>query len=237
MGFRGAERGFLPGTSAALRGMGAFAERDGLLLGESVCRGHQKALHFGIAREMVELNPCTPCTQLERPGSTAARPRPHGSPGSSGPARCSTPRRPAPSPAARRTSPLPRRATPATHPGRSRSPNIRSVATTNWCSRVHGRLRVVALLETLAALRRVPPERHPRTARRTPSDPVRPPSRSRGAPSGPPATTHVRNSRSGPACRGGMSSTSDPSVCVSPRIVDQFSAAQTPSGPSRHNLR
>ena len=79
MGFRGAERGFLPGTSAALRGMGAFAERYGLLLGESVCRAHQKALHFGIAREMVELNPCTPLhtTQASRK-STAARPRPHG---------------------------------------------------------------------------------------------------------------------------------------------------------------
>ena len=40
-----------------------------------------------------------------------------------GPARCSTPRRPAPSPAARHTSPAPRRAPPATRPGRSRSPS------------------------------------------------------------------------------------------------------------------
>ena len=31
----------LPGTSAAPRGVGAFAEHDGLLLGESVSLAHQ----------------------------------------------------------------------------------------------------------------------------------------------------------------------------------------------------
>ena len=71
-------------------------------------------------------------------------------PGSSSPARCSTPRRPAPYPAERRTALPPRRATPTARPGRSHSPSHprrhhQLVLT------VHRRLCVVALLEALVA--------------------------------------------------------------------------------------
>ena len=53
--------------------------------------------------------------------------------------------------AARRTFPSPRRATPATHPGRSRSPSDDAGATTNWCSASTAACAFVALLEPLTA--------------------------------------------------------------------------------------